>query len=129
MARKGESKDQSIVHETFIARTYGGNRNRGSGALDTETGDVITTRCAFECKTTGSPKLCQHEISWHDCEECYRKPTMVARMEKIVDEAREVGRFGALALRFYDPKSPLADFNGFVDLVVFRVADDVGIDA
>lgn len=124
MASRGSNKARSVDHEEFIARRYGGIRNAGSGALDTETGDVITYSTAFECKTTREPKVCVHERSYYSCAECYRKPTLVARMEKIIDEAQEVGKQGALALRFYDPTSSLANHHGFVDLVVRRVTDD-----
>lgn len=124
MAARGSKKARSVEHEEFIARQYMGQRNAGSGALDTEHGDVVTPTRVFECKTTGEPKVCKHNRSWHDCEDCYRKPTMVSRMEKVWDEAHEIGKEPALALRFYDPYSPLADFNGFVDLVVQLVGDD-----
>lgn len=124
MAARGSNKARSVEHEEFIARHYGGQRNAGSGALDTEHGDVVTATTIFECKMTGEPKLCKHHLPWHSCEACYRKPTMVARMEKVWDEAAEVGKDGALALRFYDPESPLANGYGFVDLVVRLVGTE-----
>lgn len=124
MAKRGSNKARSVDHENFIAGRYLGQRNAGSGALDTESGDVITDTTVFECKTTGEPKFCKHEISYYDCDECYRKPTLIARMEKVTDEAYEVGKTPALALRFFDPKSPLANMCGFVDLAVRLVDDD-----
>lgn len=111
MAARGSSKARSVDHEDFIAKHYSGRRNAGSGALDTETGDVETWGEAFECKTTGQPGK-------------PAKSSLITRMEKITDEAHQVGKTGALALRFFAPDSPLADYDGFVDLVVRRVKDD-----
>lgn len=98
-------------HESDIAKVYSGSRVRGSGSGVREKGDVRVTSNSelFECKYTDSQK---------------KKATIVRRMEKIAKEAYEEGMDPALALRFYDPDSPLAR-NGYVDLVVRLVNDDV----
>lgn len=111
MALKGSNKARSVEHEDFIARRYGGRRNPGSGAMDSEVGDVVSDDYAFECKTTGTPGS-------------PARSSLITRMEKIAEEAYAVGKRPVLALRFFAPESPLADHKGFIDLVVRRVGDD-----
>lgn len=127
MAPRGSNKARSVDHEDYIAWRFGGTRNEGSGAHDSEHGDVITPGYVFECKTTGEPKLCKHERDWFQCPDCYRKPTMIQRMEKVFDEAHEVGRVPVLALRYYDPDSILANKSGFVDFIVRHIDDEPGL--
>lgn len=100
-------------HEEFIANLYGGKRSASSGASITDKGDVTShpTNTLFECKMTGQPGH-------------IRKTTLTRRMEKIADEAWEVGMEPALALRFFNPNSPLSNREGWVDLTVRLSADD-----
>lgn len=113
--RRGTRKAYSISHEDAIARAYGGNRSPSSGASITDGGDVRLSDTLVECKYSGSPG-----------EPMKSKPGLVSKMEKIADEAWEEGKQPALALRYYLPDSPLSNHEGWVDLIVRRLADDVG---
>lgn len=106
-------KQYSIEHEEAVAKAYHGIRSASSGASIRDAGDVSSDTCAFECKYQGSPG-----------EESKRKPTMVARMEKIADEAYQHSLTPVLMLRYYWPESPLADPEGWVDLSVRLMSDD-----
>lgn len=113
MARRGSNKDLSIKQEDFIAAAYGGRRSRSSGAADNDAGDVRSKDTLFECKTTGGPTRPS------------TLPTFVRQMEKITEEAYEEGKIPALALRYYEPDSLLANREGWIDLVVRRVEEDL----
>lgn len=115
MANRGSKKWYSIQHEDYIAKRYDGRRSPSSGAADADSGDVRTHIDLFECKMTGHPG-----------QKPKRKASMVRLMEKIADEAWEEGRNPVLAYRYFDPDSPLADPDGWVDLIVRRVGDDIG---
>ena len=52
------------------------------------------------------------------------KPKVLKEFEKIAEEAYAEGREPALALRYYEPTSILADVDGWVDLIVRTVGDD-----
>jgi hypothetical protein len=97
-------------HEKDIARLYSGKRVSGSGSKAREKGDVRVEDDSelFECKYTSSEK----------------KATIVKRIEKVAKEAYEEGYDPVLALRYYDPDSPLAR-DGHVDLIVRLAHDDV----
>ncbi len=96
-------------HERYIAKLYGGVRVSGSGNGVREKGDVRVegTQELIECKHTSSTK----------------KATIVRQFEKVAKEAYEEGYDPVLALRYYDPDSPLAR-DGHVDLVVRLAHDD-----
>lgn len=113
MAKRGSPKARSVEHETFIARLYSGHRSRSSGAADTDAGDVRVKveGTLFECKTTGEPGK-------------PKSTKIIKEMEKIRLEAYEEGREPALALRYFNPDSSLADINGYVDLVVRLAHED-----
>lgn len=115
MASRGSKKWYSIQHEDFVATRYEGVRSPSSGAAEADSGDVRTSEELFECKMTGHPGR-----------QPKRKSTMVRLMEKIADEAWEEGKNPALAYRYFDPSSNLSDKDGWVDLVVRRLGDDVG---
>lgn len=114
MAISGTTKQWSIDHETFVARTLDGSRIPNSGATDTRKGDVIVLDCELlaECKFTGSPIQGAKSIS-----------LKLADMEKIVDEAHELGYAPAIALRIIAPGSPIADLKGMVDWVAIPIND------
>lgn len=124
MAKKGSSKARSVRHEEFIAEAYQGQRSPSSGAAETDEGDVRTKHELFECKLSGGPKVCMTH-NRIDCSDCARTPVLVQQMEKVADEAWSVGRTPALALRYYAPESVLSDREGYVDLTVRLVSDDV----
>lgn len=113
MARRGSSKDLSVRHEDHIASVYDGVRSKSSGAADNDAGDVRCEDTLFECKVTGGPTRPS------------KLPVFVQQMEKIAEEAYEESRHPALALRFYEPDSILANREGWIDLVVRRVDDDL----
>lgn len=113
MASRGTKKYYSEQHENFIADLYGGRRSESSGAAVTDGGDVTDPDTRWECKYKGSP-----------AEPLKGKPTILKQFEGIADEAWEVGREPALALRFYWPESVLAAADGWVDLSVRLVSDD-----
>lgn len=108
MARTGSKKQRSIDQEDFIARQYGGYRVDNSGGTDTKKGDVKTPGELFECKQTGEPGHPRRSIGFK-----------LEDFEKVADEAiDEGGLMPAMALRMYDPSSPLADLQGNVDFIV-----------
>lgn len=113
MAQRGSPKDRSVEHEEFIASIYGGSRSRSSGASLTDKGDVRPwdEDTLFECKTTGEPGN-------------PKRSTLIQIMEKIWDEAAECGREPAIAMRYFDPSSPLASRKGWVDFTVRLSNDD-----
>lgn len=107
-------KEISKQHEEWIAQQYHGIRSKSSGGSDTDKGDVriATTRTLFECKATGEPG---------------GKPkytTIIRHLEKIADEAWIEGKEPALALRYFCPESPLAGWDGWLDLTVRLTTDD-----
>lgn len=101
-------------HEEAMAALYDGVRSPTSGASPVDKGDVRIKddRTLMECKLAGSvdkPK----------------RTKIVKDMEKIAIEAYEEGRDPALALRYYDPDSRLANKStGYVDLIVRLAKDD-----
>ena len=107
-------KERSVQHEETIARMYYGERSPSSGASTFQKGDVQvrTTRTSFECKASGSPPSDS------------KATTITRHMEKIADEAWTENREPALALRYFNPHSSLADNDGWVDLVVRLASDD-----
>lgn len=113
IAKRGSKKALSVEHEEHIAGLYGGKRSISSGAAVTDAGDMKTFEDLFECKMTGTPGQPPKRV-----------PTLVQTMEKIADEAWEVGRNPAVALRYYVPQSKLADRQGWVDLTVRLTYDD-----
>lgn len=114
MAKKGSSKYFSVLQEERIARYYEGTRSASSGAQAHDQGDVRSAVDLIECKHRGSYDKPARSIS-----------VRLDDMEKIRDEAMSEGKWPALALSFYCPKSPLADRNGYVDLIVRHVLDDI----
>lgn len=112
---KMNKRQQAINHESFIARSYGGRRSPSSGAAISDKGDVLVRSdgSLFECKASGSPGS-------------PKRPKIIKDLEKVATEAYEEGREPALALRFFNPDSILADkTTGYVDVVVRLVGDDV----
>lgn len=114
MAKRGTSKRKSVDQEEWIAALYSGTRSPSSGAADTDQGDVRTARSLIECKVTGEPGK----------EPRPQLPRFVRWLEKVAVEAWSEGRDPALALRYFDPDSPLARPDGWVDVVVRTAADD-----
>jgi hypothetical protein len=114
MALSGSNKRRSVDQENRIARLYNGQRSPSSGAAVNDAGDVRTVGEVIECKTTGGP-----------AEKPVRIPTFVNQLAKVVEEARERGKTGALALRFYSPDHYLANRDGWVEITVRPTVDDV----
>lgn len=108
MAARGSRKRLSVDHEEAIARAYAGKRSPSSGGAAHDYGDVRCPDKLIECKATMQTA----------------KPKVLKEFEKIAVEAFAEGREPALALRYYEPTSILADVDGWVDLIVRRVADD-----
>ena len=120
MARRGTTKQLSIEQEDYVARQYGGKRSPSSGAASHDYGDVRTphgknTRGQLiECKGAGSPA---HPLKV--------KPALLSVFEKIAQEAFAEGREPMLAFRYHCPDSFLADREGWIDLSVRLMCDDV----
>jgi hypothetical protein len=110
-------KKLSKEHEEFVARWVDGRRSPSSGASVTDKGDVKTdglpVDLVFECKGKFGERTGQTKV----------KSVLVNQMEKVADEAWSEDKDPAIALRFYMPDSTLADSKGYVDLIVFRMAD------
>lgn len=114
MAKRGTKKARSEEQERYIAKMYGGRRSPSSGAALHDQGDVRAAAdgTLFECKMTGEPG---------------GEPKggkLVTDFEKIADEAWAEGREPAVALRFWNPDSVLADPQGWVNLTVRLTNDD-----
>lgn len=112
MAKRGTSKRKSVDQENWIASRYNGVRSASSGAALVDQGDVRTSLELIECKCMGNP------------EKPIKRPGFAKDMEKITEEAWSEGRAPALAIRWYEPDSILADRDGWCDVIVRRVADD-----
>jgi hypothetical protein len=112
VAQRGTIKRYSVEHEEFIARKFFGSRQLSSGAIAGDEGDVRTPTHLIECKMTGNP-----------AKPLSKRPTLLGQFEKIADEAHMDGRRPMMALRYFAPDSPLADREGWVDLIVRRIDD------
>lgn len=117
MAKRGSKKALSVEQEEYVAAQYGGRRSRSSGASDTDKGDVRLDngKTLFECKGKFGERAGQNPV----------RSTLLSDFEKIADEAYANDRDPAMALRFYKPDSPFANRDGYVDLVVRFLEDDV----
>lgn len=115
MAKKGSKKELSVRHEQYVADCYQGRWSKSSGGAVTDEGDVRTSRVLYECKGKFGVLTSEKPV----------RSTLLRQMEKVADEAWSVGKEPAVALRFYDPGNILADPEGWVDLVVRLLEDDV----
>lgn len=112
MAKRGSKKYRSVEQENHIAKKIGGVRSRSSGASDKDNGDVKSKIYLVECKTTGEYDKPAKSIS-----------IKLSDIEKIVDGAHIEDRIPAIALRIYNPHSPLADADGNIDLMANLLKD------
>lgn len=106
MARRGTSKRFSVEQEDFIASLYRGTRSPSSGAAESDAGDVRSERYLIECKVSGEPGKVK------------RKSTILQHLEAIWEEAVAEGREPVLCVREFQPDSPLANRDGWVDLSI-----------
>jgi hypothetical protein len=106
-------KRLSKEHEQTVARYLDGRRSPSSGASDTDKGDVSTQNWLIECKGKFGERTGQNPV----------RSTLVKQMEKVADEAWAMDKDPMVALRFYMPDSILSDNEGYVDLLVVRMAD------
>lgn len=113
MARRGTLKYRSVDQENFIARKYNGSRSPSSGANHRDRGDVRTESHLIECKLTGTHERPSKSIS-----------LKLEDFEKIADEAYSEGKYCAMALRIYNPDSPLSDAQGNIDFITYLVRED-----
>jgi hypothetical protein len=105
-------KELSRQHEEYIAKVYDGKRSRSSGAAASDKSDVRTSEEMIECKLTGElgkPK----------------RTSLLTIMEKAADEAWSENKEPVVCLRLYNPDSPLANTDGWVDFTVRLTTDDV----
>jgi hypothetical protein len=113
MASRGSKKALSKEHEEFIARRYAGRRSPSSGASPTDLGDVRVEReTLIECKGKFGERIGDKPV----------RSTLLRQFEKVSDEA---WAGDMVPLRFYDPESPCANNEGYVDLVVKLLEDDI----
>jgi hypothetical protein len=117
VARRGTTKRYSVDHEEFIAKLYGGVRSPSSGAAEKDGGDVRTDPYLIECKMTGNPG------------EVKRKSKILQDLEKVWEEAVIEGKKPLLCLREFQPDSPLAGKDGWVDLTVLPSDDHAKIES
>jgi hypothetical protein len=115
MAVSGSKKALSKEHEDYVAGRYGGRRSPSSGAAWTDLGDVKHEGYLIECKGQFGERAGENSV----------RSTLLQQFEKIFDEASQGDRIPAVALRFYKPESALADNNGYVDLIVKTMDDDI----
>jgi hypothetical protein len=109
MAKRNTSKARSLDQENFVARTYGGRRSPSSGAQANDPGDVRTDSKLIECKQTGEVGKTPYPKSFS---------LKLGEFEKIYEEALKIMRDPMMAVRVYNPDSPLADKDGNVDFAV-----------
>lgn|SRR5208282_2836911 len=107
MAKRGSIKDLSVRQEEYIASMYQGRRSKSSGGAGHDQGDVRSNDVLYECKFTGSP-----------ANPLKAMPKLLKEFEKVTKEAFSEAREPAMCLRFYEPRSILADVDGWVDLTV-----------
>ena len=107
-------KRLSQLQEGRIAILYNGTVSPSSGGADTDEGDVKTLRDLFECKYSGKPGNDNPGVR-----------LSASLLDKIHEEASEVGLRPAVAIRLYAPDSPQADKDGFVDWIARPIADDL----
>lgn len=112
MAKRGSSKYRSLEQENYIAKKIDGRRSPSSGAADKDNGDVKNNIFLVECKTTGEYDKPAKSIS-----------IKLSDLEKIVDESYTEDRIPVLALRIYNPNSPLADADGNIDIIANLLKD------
>ena len=112
MAARGTKKARSVAQEDMIAGLYNGVRSPSSGAADTDQGDVRTDYELIEAKYTGGPG------------EKIKRPKLLSDMEKVAMEAWTEGREPVVAMRYYDPESPLANKQGYIDMTVRLMHED-----
>lgn len=112
MAKRGSKKYRSVEQENHVAKKIGGVRSPSSGAADKENGDVKNNTYIVECKTTGEFDKPAKSIS-----------LKLSDLEKIADEACIEDRIPVMALRIYNPGSPLADADGNIDVMVNLLTD------
>lgn len=108
MAARGTSKRRSVDQEEEVARLYRGKRSASSGAAAHDYGDVRTRWDLIECKYTQKPPK-----------------QLFNELEKIAKEAFAEGLEPVLCLRWHVPGSILADADGYIDLTVRRMCNDV----
>lgn len=114
MAKRGTVKRFSVEQEDYVAKAYDGKRSASSGAADNDSGDVRAPYDLIECKVTGHPG------------KSVRSTTVSLDVfEKIAHEAHMEGRSPVVALRFWDDTSPLANLDGWIDLTVRLMSEDV----
>ena len=114
MAKRGSAKDLSVRQEDDIARMFGGERSKSSGAAEHDAGDVRCQYLLIECKV---------RMPDHKAILTRPMPTFVRQLEKVAVEAWESGKDPLLSLRYYSPDSPLANTDGWVDIAVMRAQD------
>jgi hypothetical protein len=96
-----------VQQEDYIAKLFDGKRSASSGAAEHDAGDVRCEYLLIECKVRmPSPTVSRP------------KPQFIQQLEKVAKEAYESGKDPALALRYFDDKSPLAGPDGWIDVVV-----------
>jgi hypothetical protein len=114
MARRGSAKAVSIQQEDYIAALFGGERSKSSGAAEHDAGDVRCKHLLIECKV---------RMPDHKAILTRPMPVFVRQLEKVFEEATESGKDPMLSLRYYFPTSPLANADGWVDVIVMRASD------
>lgn len=113
-AKRGSLQRMSQDQEEFLARSYDGQRVKGSGSSHRQKGDVITETQLIEAKFKGTPDKPAKSIS-----------IKLEDFEKICDEAWAEGLSPMMGLMIVNPKSPLANASGNIHLSVRLVIDDM----
>lgn len=111
IAHRGTSKRFSVEQEEYIASLYKGRRSPSSGAAESDAGDVRSEDYLIECKVSGAPGSVK------------AKSGILRHLEKIWEEATAEGRDPVLCVREFQPDSPLADRDGWVDLSIVPSAN------
>jgi Holliday junction resolvase len=100
------AKQMSVEHEDFIAKVFGGKRERASGANPTRPGDVYVhdEKILIECKVSESNSVTINS----------------KKLDKLRQEAAQRGCRPMAALRLRDP------YNGdHIDVVVKLLDDEI----
>lgn len=114
LASRGSQKELSVQQEKHIAATLQGRRTINTGAGDKEKADILLDDCSVlvECKYTGDVIEPAKSIS-----------VKLEDLEKVWDQAAQIGFSPALAIRITNPDSRLSDDRGHVDWVAVPARD------
>lgn len=121
MAERGSSKWFSVQAEDRFCRAYQMVRSPSSGASIRTKGDGK--------QKAGTRQVGQDLLGESKHKGSFTKPARSASIrlddfEKLADEAYSENREPILHISLYEPDSPLANIDGYVDIIARLMSDD-----